>query len=92
MASVELALPASPLAAEHADKEGTVDGEERLREMLQAARVPLSYAGALATAAVDEGVRSSSLGIGCDRATLELITRRAAMPVGHRMRLLNRAN
>jgi hypothetical protein len=61
-----------------------------LEAMLEAARVPPTFAPALAAAAADEGVARLMCGA-CGRPQLERVVRRAALPLGHRLRLLNLA-
>ena len=63
-----------------------------LRELLVAAQVPLSFAAPLAAAAAEDAVGVGELLLragATERQRLERIAKRAALPLGHRLRLVN---
>ena len=66
------------------------DTGAELQAALAAAKVPTSYAKALAVSAAEDNVSVRDLARGaCDREALERVVKRAALPIGHRLRLLN---
>lgn len=70
---------------------GEVDsGGGALLALLAKANVPSQFAAALATAAEDDSISPAQLARGaCDRQRLERVARRAELPLGHRLRIMN---
>ena len=94
------AVPPPRRAAGGPEVGAAADDADHLRALLAAAGVPASYADALLAAARDERVpllaqlaRAGAAGgaPALRRPELERVARRAALPLGHRLRLLNAA-
>jgi len=60
----------------------------RLCLLLERARIPRSFAAALADAA---GGDAGAIVCGCERSWLESVAKAASLPLGHRLRLINAA-